>query len=426
MLDISDKTDGLPPPGGQLPSTEYNDHKNENQALVETSGQTLDILKTPAQVPRAAFIYGTAAASVQDSGSDNTIILVPLTGLNGLKVPDVYVQFEGSIIEFTKVASNSSSAVTVNIGQTTGTVLGAKDLKKHNGNALDIGEVVGRCRIIWNNSSDEWRLISTHENAFTTQMKGYKNGVTLIDDGGTLKVSPGNFQWQKPDGSFENVRIMTEKTVLNEATVANSFIYTVYHDLTDPTIIKVDNAERVAEPVGAAPIQTAWTTLINGNGAQSEWDPLSNSLKVFSDSSRILGFILKDSGGNWDFEEYCNFYNGSDCQGRNLIGSWDRQSGNQNVHRYDHNTVLTTTSATGQPYIAYYVALTYIYPVKWVAPTVQNDLDGTLTWIRAGNWAATGALDGPAKLDQLTAIAFSDVNTATGRFSYRVSGPFKL
>ena len=191
MRDITDKVDSSAPPDGRLLADEYNDHKNEIQEIVERSGQTLAIGKTPEQAPRALFINGTGAQSMQDSGTANSIIITPVTGVNGMVVPDAYSQFESCILEFTKAAVNSSTAVVVNIGQTTGTLLGAKDLLKWDGSAVEVGEVVGRCRIIWDNGADKWKLLSNQFNVIRPEPIGYKNGCQLKIDGATLKVTPG-------------------------------------------------------------------------------------------------------------------------------------------------------------------------------------------------------------------------------------------
>jgi len=160
MQNIGDKVDNTPGASGELTAAEYNDHKNEIQEPVTSSGQTLSGLKTPDQLSRASFIYGTAAQTMVDAApSANVIELTPLTGAAGLIVSDAYTQMDGMIVEFDKPSANTSNAVTVNFGQTGGTLLGAKSLKKQDGNNPLIGQVQGRVKIQFDASSDYWILL---------------------------------------------------------------------------------------------------------------------------------------------------------------------------------------------------------------------------------------------------------------------------
>jgi hypothetical protein len=164
MLNINDKTDSTPGATGELTAAEYNDHKNELQGLVTYSAQALSILKTPDQVSMAAFINGTSAQSFQDnSATANSIELTPITGAAGIRVADAYASMDGAIVEVNRALLNTSTTVTVNIGQTTGTYLGAKSLKRLDGTDPAIGEVYGYLRLWWDNSNDYWVIIPTDE-----------------------------------------------------------------------------------------------------------------------------------------------------------------------------------------------------------------------------------------------------------------------
>lgn len=164
MKNISDKSDNTPGTSGQLPATSWNDHKNEFQALVTTSGQTMTDAKTPNQASQAAFLYGTAAQTFIDNGSANTIGLTPLSGASGFVVGESYALLDGAIVEFEVAATNTSATVTVNIGQTTGTYLGSKSLKVLGGSNPEIGQVSGMVRLMWDNTNDYWVLIGSDGN----------------------------------------------------------------------------------------------------------------------------------------------------------------------------------------------------------------------------------------------------------------------
>lgn len=159
MKDIVDKADSTAGTTGQLPADEYNDHKNEIQGAVEASLQTLSAGITN-QLSQALFINGSGAQTVVDSGSINSILLAPITGANGLVVPDSLSLLSGSVLLFEKLTANTSTSVIVNFGQT-GTELGAKNLKKADGTTLVIGEVIGLCTIVYNLANDEWRLLDS-------------------------------------------------------------------------------------------------------------------------------------------------------------------------------------------------------------------------------------------------------------------------
>lgn len=180
MKDIADKSDSTPGATGQLPAPEFNDHKNEHQNSVEKSGQTLDIAKITQQA-RAMFINGVGAQSCIDSGTANAIVLTPKTGSSGLVVPDAYSQFEGAIIEFDKTTKNTATAVTIDIGQTTGTLLGTKNLKKSDGTILDIGQLEGRIRVRYDSVGGEWLIVSISTNKII-------GDITSINSNGTHTV----------------------------------------------------------------------------------------------------------------------------------------------------------------------------------------------------------------------------------------------
>jgi hypothetical protein len=169
MRNIPDKIDS----STTLLAEEYNDHKNELQSGVARSGQTLDVADT-LQHSRAMCINGIAAQSFQDSGSDDTIQLTPVTGVSGFVVPETYAQLDGAIVEFYKSSENSSATVTIAIGQTTGELLTPnKPVKDFDGTDLTAGQLIGHIRAKYSLTDDEWRVVGIRNNSTATLVRGY-------------------------------------------------------------------------------------------------------------------------------------------------------------------------------------------------------------------------------------------------------------
>lgn len=132
MQNITDKVeDGGATAGGRLGSAEYNNHKNELQGPVTRSGQSFSAGSTD-QLSIAMATHGMASETFVDSGSANTVEITPATGASGILIPTAYAEFEGAKVSFYVLAANTG-ATTLNIGQTNGTLLGAKKLWR-NGN----------------------------------------------------------------------------------------------------------------------------------------------------------------------------------------------------------------------------------------------------------------------------------------------------
>lgn len=135
MDNISAKSsyDGVtsPAPSTQVHSAaEYEDRRVELQGAVTDSGQTL-VAADPAQLSKAMFANGVGAQSMLDSGSANTVVLTPVTGASGLRVATPiavsYALLKGAVFVF-KANTTNTGNVTVNVGQTVGTLIGAQPL----------------------------------------------------------------------------------------------------------------------------------------------------------------------------------------------------------------------------------------------------------------------------------------------------------
>ncbi len=187
MENIPDKSDSTAGVNGQLPASQYNDHKTELQKAVERSGQTLNPAITD-QHSKAMFINGIGAATMVDSGSGNTITLQPLTGGSGLVPPDDYVEFNGGVVSFDKADANTGTAVTVSPWGLTAKPLVNKDLS-----LPAIGSIIGAIRIQWDNSEDKWLIVNTDAAKITlntTHRTSDGSNHTFIDQDVKAAASP--------------------------------------------------------------------------------------------------------------------------------------------------------------------------------------------------------------------------------------------
>jgi len=267
MINIGDKVDNTAGASGELSADEYNDHKNEIQESVERTGQALNILKTPEQLGRAMFINGTSAQSFQDTGTVDQIVLTPFTGISGLITPDDYSQMDGMIVIFDKTTANTSTSVTINIGQTTGTLLGAKNL-----NSAPIG-LIGQIMIRYNLGSDYWELVQIQ----SMPEIGYIQT--------ELVISGTNLLIKKP-------KITVEPTIGFRKLINNTVDTTI--DITGLTA-STWYALCCREDNGAVSAQ-AISAFASGSGGN--WDILGNQLDMYDEI--------------WDSDrKYCRAYDGT-------------------------------------------------------------------------------------------------------------------
>ena len=111
-------------------SGEYNDRNVELEGSVTDSGQSLASADT-GQLSKAMFANGVAAQSMNAGGGVNDIELTPVTGASGLRVatpstPD-YSLLDGAIFNFKATGTNTGN-MTVNVGRSVGTLIGAQPL----------------------------------------------------------------------------------------------------------------------------------------------------------------------------------------------------------------------------------------------------------------------------------------------------------
>jgi hypothetical protein len=263
MQDISDKADSTAGATGQLPAAEYNDHKNEQQDAVVRSGQTLSAA-TLLQQAKAYFINGTAAETVVDSGSANSIILAPLTGSSGLVVPDNYSELNGAILSFEKSAANTSTSVTVNFGQT-GTELGAKTLVRSDLSVPAIGDVIGKCFIKWDNANDQWILLRNETDTYKYVIAAtgaiapkFANNIYEIDtSGGNVVISA----LPTPDFIGQRIDFVVSSTGTGTITAGTGITF-------DQVLTSAEGATVIAVDVGGT---LQWELVIDRKAVCKAW-----------------------------------------------------------------------------------------------------------------------------------------------------------
>lgn len=139
MQDFGTKADNSPPPGGQLSAAEFNNLATENENAVLRSGQTLSGASAT-QLAQSLFLHSVKAETFQDSGLANAYVATPVSGTNGVLLPGDYANMGGAKVVF-KASNANTAAATLNIGQTTGTLLGTKAIVDQSGAALTGGEI---------------------------------------------------------------------------------------------------------------------------------------------------------------------------------------------------------------------------------------------------------------------------------------------
>ena len=140
MQDFGTKADDTAGPSGQLSAAEFNNIASENENSVLRSGQALNG-SSETQLAQSLFIHSVKAGGFQDSGAANAYVATPISGSGGVLLPSSYAALNGSTITFSASATNSGAS-TLNIGQTTGTLLGAKALRTQADTALVANTIV--------------------------------------------------------------------------------------------------------------------------------------------------------------------------------------------------------------------------------------------------------------------------------------------
>lgn len=152
------------PAGNDPASTNFIGGTNLNNALTELensvtrAGLTLTTDDgTPdaelTQLAQSLFLHGVKSTSFQAAGTVDAITLTPVSGASGVFIPANYDHVEGARLTFVPTGANTG-AVTVSIGQTTGTQLGTKKLLDSSGADLTGGELDARIEAIYDPAAD--------------------------------------------------------------------------------------------------------------------------------------------------------------------------------------------------------------------------------------------------------------------------------
>lgn len=155
-----DKDVGESVPGTRIEADDQNIKQDELVAPVESSGQSLDATGVKRnQVARAMFLNGVGSQSMVDSGTANAKVLTPVTGASGYIFGETYAQLSGAVFLFKNLVTNTG-AVTIDCGQTTGTLIGVKSFTKAGGVAFAASELIAGeyYEAIWDLSNDRYEL----------------------------------------------------------------------------------------------------------------------------------------------------------------------------------------------------------------------------------------------------------------------------
>lgn len=193
MQDFGTKADNSPPPGGQLSAAEFNNLATELENAVLRSGQTLSGASVT-QFAQSLFLHGVKSESFQDSGAANAYVATPISGTNGVLLPATYTNLPGAVIAF-KASNANSGASTLNIGQTTGTLLGTKAIRTQADAVLPAGSILAGqyIQLVYNPAFDSgngaWELRPWSANG------GKLLNIQIVTASGTVTKTPGATKW---------------------------------------------------------------------------------------------------------------------------------------------------------------------------------------------------------------------------------------
>ncbi len=139
MQDFGTKSDDTAGPSGQLSAAEFNNLATELENAVLRSGLALNGASV-IQLATSLFLHGAKSQTFQDSGAANAYVATPVSGAGGVLLPADYAAMNGAIV-LIKASAANTTASTLNIGQTTGTLLGTKAIVYQDGTALTVGAI---------------------------------------------------------------------------------------------------------------------------------------------------------------------------------------------------------------------------------------------------------------------------------------------
>lgn len=192
MQDFGTKADDTAGPSGQLSAAEFNNLATELENGVLRSGQALSGASV-LQVATAMFINGVKADGFQDSGVANAYVATPVSGSAGVTLPADYAALNGACISFVAAATNTTAS-TLNIGQTTGTLLGTKAIRTQADTAIPANAILAgqhvqvRFNSTFNAGAGAWVLLPWAYSDLAA------HGMAVFTAGGTWTVPAGVVQ----------------------------------------------------------------------------------------------------------------------------------------------------------------------------------------------------------------------------------------
>ena len=222
----------------KLGAGEINSYLDELEASVERAGLTLAPAdgsgEDTTQLAKSLFIHAVKAQQFQDGGSVNTYELTPISGSSGVLLPSGYDVLDGARIWFRPGASNTGPS-TINIGQVSGSLLGAKAALDQFGSALAGGEIIADVPVEFvydasaNGASGGWILSANVRDA------GIGNVVFQYVDASTCRLNRSGGKTLPINGAA--VDVPSAGVDLDAADAAsNETLYYVYAYLDGSTL----------------------------------------------------------------------------------------------------------------------------------------------------------------------------------------------
>lgn len=202
---------------GQLSAQEFNEYIQELENLVTRGGLTLD-QATLTQLAQSAFLHGTKAGTFQAGGTVDALQLTPISGLTGVLLPANYDAMGGSILTFLSLGANTG-AVTINLGQDSGSLIGTSPLVSLAGAALIGGEVPAAglpVSILRDDANNRWVLLTP---ASATQPFEIIDSGSISPNSAELDVTWGSNVYSRVEFEYDNLIPVAG----NDATVSMRF-----------------------------------------------------------------------------------------------------------------------------------------------------------------------------------------------------------
>lgn len=177
----------------------------------------------------AATVYANAnalAVSIYQAGVTYTITVTVTGGASqpnhqesrGLQMPDSYAEMDGVIISFFKSVANTTTPQ-INIGQSTGALLGAKNVFTQGGGTIPAGAMIGFCRCRYNMGLDYWELLQ-FSGIQTTNLSASVDWHSILLPGFYF-IPSGGAQTNSPDGTTNKAWFVIVNSKYGDTTNSN-------------------------------------------------------------------------------------------------------------------------------------------------------------------------------------------------------------